>query len=217
MHFVLCGFERDTSEDTCRLDSLSWARFAVTGRETAIEDVVERMLHASETLCRIVILVVDVDIVVFHSLESLLVEEIVIDERLGGFAGKLHHHSGRSVGIHVGIFAGNIVALDVDNLLENVSGFRLSRDAALVAIGDVALCHIFAATLHQFEFDHVLDFLNGHLRCSFESDVVGDLTNKVDVLTLVGVEHSLADCCCDFLLVETNDATIALNYGLYHT
>ena len=36
------------------------------------------------------------------------------------------------------------------------------------------------------------------------------------ILALIGVEHGLADGSHDFLLIESYDAPVALNYSLYH-
>ena len=63
----------------------------------------------------------NVDVTVLGSGTYVLVEQIIIDERLGGLAGELHHHACRSIGIHVGIFTGDVVLLGTDNLLKHLA------------------------------------------------------------------------------------------------
>ena len=86
-----------------------------------LKDGVQWVLHACERLGGIVILVVDVNVTVLGSGTHVFIEKIVIDERLGGLAGELHHHACRCIGIHVGILAGDVVLLGTDNLLKHLA------------------------------------------------------------------------------------------------
>ena len=156
------------------------------------------------------------EIVVFHGVAAFVGEQIIIDERLGGFAGELHHHACRCVGIHVGVLARNIIILDVDDFEEHVARLRLSGDGALVAVCDVLLCYVFARTLHEFHFHRVLDVFHGHLCLSVHCDIVRNLLDETLVVTLLRVEHGLTDGGHDFLLVESYDSSVALNNCLYH-
>ena len=144
------------------------------------------MLDTGETLSGVVVFIVNVEIVGSHSLTCFFAQEVVIDERLCGLAGKLHHHAGRRVGIHVGVLAGDIVVLGVDNLQEQIAGFCLAGDAALVAIVDVALCHFLAWALHEFELHHILYAFDAHLALTTCSNVVGDALNECLVVAGVG-------------------------------
>ena len=127
------------------------------------EDAVQRMLHAGEALGGVIVLVVDVQVVPLHGIQDLFAQQVVVYKRLGGFAGKLHHHACRCVGIHVGVFAGDVVGLDVDDFQKHVACLGLAGDAALVAVGNVFLGNVLAAAFHQFQFDHILDGFYGHL------------------------------------------------------
>ena len=89
-----------------------------------------------------------VQAILAYGLSAFFAQQVVVNERFGGFARKLHHHSGRRIGVHVGVFARNVVVFHVDNLQEHVARFGLSCHAALVSIGNVSPSHIFAATLH---------------------------------------------------------------------
>ena len=217
MHLILCRLHGDAAHDAGRLDALGGAALSVSGTESPLEDVVQRMLHASERLGGIVVLVVDVEVVVLAGLASLLAEEIVIDERLRRLAGELHHHTRRRVGIHVGILARHVIGLDVDNLQEDVARLGLAGNAALVAVPDVALGHVLASALHEFQLHHVLDGLHGHLALALHGNAVGYLTDECRIVACVGGQHSLADGSCDLLLVETDYASVSLYYGLYHS
>ena len=158
----------------------------------------------------------NVQVVVGHRLLHLGTQQVVIHEGFGRLAGEFHHHASRCVGIHVGILTGHIVRLDIDDLQENVTCLRLAGDAALVAVGDVFLCHILAATLHQLHLHGILNRLHRHLRVASESDMIGDLADQLFVLPLIGMEHRLTDCGDNLILVEAHDAAISFDYGLYH-
>ena len=71
MHFVLCTFQRDTSQYGSSLNALSRTAGAMSGNKTFSENIVERMLTAGEGLRGIVVLVVDVQIVVLHGIAAL--------------------------------------------------------------------------------------------------------------------------------------------------
>ena len=217
VHLVLSCFHRDTCQHTCRLNALGRARCPVSSCEAVHEDVVERMLHASERLGRVVVLVVNVEVVVEHCIATFLTQQIVVNEWLGRFARELHHHACWRVCVHVRILASHIVVLDVDDFEEDVAGFRLASDTALVAIGDVALSHVLARTLHQLQFHEVLNLLNCHLCVAMIGDMVCDALDELFVFALIGVHHRLADGSHNFLLVEADGTTVALDYCLYHT
>ena len=181
-----------------------------------LQDAIQRMLHTGQALRRIVVFIVNVQVVVGHRLLHLGTQQVVIHEGFGRLAGEFHHHASRCVGIHVGILTGHIVRLDIDDLQENVTCLRLAGDAALVAVGDVFLCHILAATLHQLHLHGILNRLHRHLRVATESDMIGDLANQLLVLPLIGMEHCLTDGRHNLILVEAHDAAISFDYGLYH-
>ena len=158
----------------------------------------------------------NVDVVVLHGVAHLLAQQVVVHERLGALRGKLHHHAGRGVGVHVGILARDLVFLDVHNLHEHVARFGFACDGPLVAVGDVLLGHVLACAFHQLHLHGVLNVLHRHLGFALGGNVVSDAHDEVLVLALVGVEHGFADGCLDFLVVEANDATVSFNYRLYH-
>ena len=188
----------------------------MTGNEPTLEDVVERMLHACERLCGIVVLVVYVQVVVFHGITALLREQVVVDEWLCGLRGELHHHSSRRVGIHVGVLARDIVILGIDDFQEQVARLGPARHAAFLPIVDVASCHLLAGALHQFQFHLVLDVLDAHLAAATLTDTVGDALNERLILSGWGCQHRLADRRFDFFLVIADDTAITLQYCLNH-
>ena len=216
VHLVLGCFHADTAEDAGRFDAFGRTALSVPGLKTVGENLVERMLYAGEAFGGVVVLVVDVEVVAPHGFACVLREQVVIDERLGGFAAELHHHAGRGVGIHVGIFAGHIVVFDIDDFQEDVACLCLSGHASCITVLDVGLGHLLACTFHQFVFHQVLDVLHGHLAFSAHGDAVGYLPDERFVLTFGRGEHGFADGGSNLLLVESHDSSISLHYGLYH-
>ena len=158
----------------------------------------------------------DVQIVAAHSLASLLAEQVVVDEGLGRLAGKLHHHACRGVGIHVGVLAGDIVILGIDDLQEQVAGLGLAGHTAGMAVVDVAAGNLLARALHQLQLHLVLNVLDAHLAASTLTDAVGDALNQALVLTGIGGEHGFTYRCLDFFLVIADNATITFEYCLNH-
>ena len=128
VHLVLCALQRDTSQHAGSLDALGGARCTMTGSETVMQDVIQRVLHAGKTLGGIVILIVNVQIVMLNGVATLLAQQIVIHEWLGCFAGKLHHHARRCVGIHVSVFARHVVILNVHDVQEHLACLGLTSN-----------------------------------------------------------------------------------------
>ena len=158
----------------------------------------------------------DMQIVVFYRLLDLFAQQVIVDERLGRFAGELHHHAGGRVGIHIGILAGDVVGFDIDDLQEHIACLGFAGDAALVAVSYVFLCNVFAATVHQFQLDSVLDGFDSHLRVAFERNMIRDLANQLPVFPVFCVQHRFADSCCYLFFVESNDTSITFNNCLNH-
>ena len=210
MHFVLCRFERDAGDHACRLDSFCGTRFAVAGDEPVFEDAVERMLHASEAFGGVIILVVNVDIIVFHRLLHFGREEIVVDKGFCCLAGELHHHPGRGVGVHVGVLAGYVVVFRLDDLKKHVAGLCAAGNAALVAIGYITFGDILSRGLHELDFHAVLDGLHGHAFVAAHADAVGYFGYQSLVFSHFGGEHGLADRRFYLLFVISDYAAVAL-------
>ena len=114
-------------------------------------------------------------------------QQIVVDKLLGGLAGKLHYHSCRAVGIHIGVFASYIVVLGIDDFQKYVAGLGIARYAAHISIRDVFLCHFLARTLHQFFFHHVLYLLHLHVFFSLGGDAIHDAHYQAFVFSLFGL------------------------------
>ena len=216
VHLVLRCFQRDTRQHTGRLDALGCPRRAMASRKTVIENVVQRMLTAGERLCGIIIFVVYMQIVMLHGLPAFLAKKIVVDKGFGRFAREFHHHSRGCIRVHVGIFARHIIVFHVDDFEKHISRFRLSGNAALIAVGNVCLRHVFPTAFHQLHLHEILYSLHRHLRFTGKSDAVCNLLNQFFVFALVCIEHCLADSGHYFLVVEAHDAAIAFYHRLYH-
>ena len=188
----------------------------MTGHKTMFQNIVERMLHACQRLGGIIILVVDMQIAVAHSLSGLLGQQIVIDKRLCGFGCELHHHPRRRIGIHICILAGDVVVLRLYDFKKNVAGFSPPCDTALVAVCDITFRHLFAGRFHQLQFHSVLNAFHTHLLVAGGADAVHYSVNERFILTHRGGEHGLSDGGFDFFFVVSNNAAIAFQYSLDH-
>src|SRR3712207_191091 len=144
----------------------------MAGREAFVQDAVQRVLTTSERLGGIIVFIVDMYVVMFHGVAHVFRQKIVVNERFGRFRGKLHHHAGRRVGIHVGILTSDVVGLNVHNIQEHVTRLSLAGNGTLVAILDISLGHILSRTAHQLYFHSVLNSLDSHLRLSFIYNVL---------------------------------------------
>ncbi len=174
------------------------------------------MLHAGEALGGVVVFIVNVDIVVAHGVASFFGEEVVVDEGFCGLARKFHHHAGRRVGIHIGVFACYVGVFCLDDFSEDVGSLGTSCNAALVAVGDVALGNLFSRAVHEFDFDHILNFFYGHTLRAEGAYAVCYTLNQTFVLAEVGGKHCLAYCGFYFFFIIADDASVALDYCVYH-
>ncbi len=188
----------------------------MTCDETILENAVKRMLHTGETLGGIIVFVVDVDIAVVDSLTHLGREQIVVHKRLGGLAGKFHHHAGRRVGVHIGVLACDVVVFSLDNLKKHVASLGSTCDRTLVAIGDVTFGNFFAGRVHQLELYAVLYLLDSHLLTACHGYDVGYTCYERLVLAHLGCQHSLTNCSLDFFFIIADDTSVALNHCMYH-
>ena len=187
VHLVLSALQRDTSQYAGRLDTLGSTRGTMSGSKTVLQDVVQWVLHASKTLGRIVILIVNVQIVMLNGVATLLAQQIVVYEWLGSLAGKLHHHARRCIGVHVGVFARHIVILNVHDIQEHLACLGLTGNRALVTISNVLLSHVLTTRLHQFHLHQVLNLLYRHLTLATLGNTVGNLVQQSLVLAFVSM------------------------------
>ncbi len=216
VHLVLCCLHGDTTHDAGCLDALCGTTLTMSGTETTLQDMVQGVLDAGQRLGGIVVLVVDMQQIGTNGLACILAQQVVVYEGLGGLAAELHHHTGRCVGVHVRILASHIIALNVDDLEEDVTCLGLTSHTTLVAVLDVDLCHVLAGTLHQLHFHHILDLLHRHLGLALHGDALCDRADQLGVITFLGGEHCFTDGRSDLCLVESHDSSISLYDCLYH-
>ena len=81
---------------------------------------------------------------------------------------------------------------------------------------DFVLSTLWSRPLHQLHFHQVLNGFHRHLGIALKGDVVGDLAYQLHVFSLVCMEHGLADGGYYFFFVEADDASVTLEYRLYH-
>ena len=178
--------------------------------------MIERMLNTGKRLGRIIILIVNVQIIMLHGITNIFRQQEVVNKRLCCFRCKFHHHTRRSIGIHVGILACNFIVLNVHNLHEHVTGLCLTCYRTLVTILNILLCNILASTLHELNLHGILNVLNTHLRLTLLSYMVGDATDKSFVLAFFGVHHGLSNGCLYFQIVKTDYSSVTFYYCLNH-
>ena len=85
VHLVLSCFQRYARYHTGCLNAFCRTALAMTCHKTMLENFIERMLHAGQRLGRVVVFVVDMDIVVQHGLTHLLAQQIIIHKGLCAF------------------------------------------------------------------------------------------------------------------------------------
>ena len=211
VHFVLRGLHGDAGENARRLDALGGARLAVAGEEAAVQNLVERVLHARQRLRRVVVLVVDVDVAFADGFLDLGREQIVVHEGLRRLARELHHHARGRVGIHVRVLARDVVRLRLDDLEEDVARLRLAGDVALLTVGDVFAGDVLALRLHQLVFHEILNRLDGHRLVALIGDALRDLLRQRNVFAEVGREHRLLNGGDDLVRVKADLAAVAFD------
>ena len=188
----------------------------MTGDETVVENIVERMLYAGERFGGIVVFVVDVDISGADGIAHHGGNQVVVDEGFCCLGSEFHHHAGRRVCVHVGILASDVVVLRFDDLQEHVASLGAACYGALVAICNVAFGHLFSRTLHQFEFHFVLYLLDSHLFVAGHTYAVGNFLYEGFVFAEIGGEHGLAYGGFDFFFIVADDSAVAFDDCLYH-
>ena len=188
----------------------------MTRVEALVQNLVERVLETGQTLGRVIILVVNMDISFIDSLFYILRKQTLVHIGLRGLGRELHHHSRRRVSIHVGILTSNVIGLSVNDFLENLAGLGLAREIPLVPVCNVFLRDLLARTFHQFEFYAVLNLLDTHLFGVLLGDGISNLCGKDNVFAVFGHIHGLENGRNDFLVVEVNETSVPFDYILDH-
>ena len=174
------------------------------------------MLYASQALSWIVVLIMDMQIIISDSLFHIHTQQIIIHKGLSGLTGELHHHPSGRVSVHVRVLTGNIIGLDVHDLEENITHFRLTGNTSLVTIGDIFLSDILTAALHQLHLHHILYLFHAHLRIAFGRNTSGNLVNQGTINAQGRMRHSLMNSGSNLLLFEADNTTISFNHCLNH-
>ena len=189
----------------------------MSGMESLIQNLVQWMLEACETLGRVVVLVVDMNISVIYRLPDIFGQQAFVNVSLCGLGCELHHHAGRCVGIHISIFTRNIIGLSVNDFLEDFAGLGLAGEISLIPVCDIFLCDFLARTLHELELHAVLDGLDTHfLIVPFGNDI-SDFSCENDIFSSLGDVHRFQYGGDDFLIVERYASSIAFYYILDHS
>ncbi len=161
VHLVLNRLHRHTGGDGGRLDTLCRTRRRRTGNKAILQGNVERMLDTGKTLGRIIILVVDMQQICLHGIFDHIGKQHLVNIGLRRFRGELHHHTGRRVRIHIGVLAGDIVGLRLDDRIKDGHRVSPAGKVALFAVPDVFLSDFGARGLHQFCFHHFMNLVHG--------------------------------------------------------
>ena len=86
MHLVLYSLHADTAQDTGRLYALGRTTLAVTSLKAVLQNLVQGMLNAGKRLGGIVVLVMNMQVVVLHSLTNFLTQQVVVHKGLCSLA-----------------------------------------------------------------------------------------------------------------------------------
>ncbi len=216
MHLILDGFHGNASQHGGRFDALRGTGLPMAGLQPVFQNQVQRVLDAGKRLGGIIILVVDMDVVARNGFPHVTRQQTLVHIGLGGLGGELHHHARRRIGVHVRIFAGDVIGLRVDDGLENLVRPGFAGQVALIAVGDILPGHFLAGALHEFEFHQVLDILHAQLIGSLFGNGIRNLCRQDNILALLRYIHCLQDGGDNLLAVEFNEPAIAFYYILYH-
>ena len=107
------------------------------------------MLDAGQRTGRVVVLVMDMKEIGFDSFFHIVGKKVLIHIRLCRFRGELHHHAGRSVGIHVRVLTGDIVGLGLYDGIKDFLRVGFPGHVPLLSIPDVLLCRILTGRIHE--------------------------------------------------------------------
>ena len=184
--------------------------------ESLFKDFVQRMLETGETLCRIVIFVVNVNITVINRIPDVFRQQTLIHIRLGGLGSELHHHSCRCVGVHIRVLASNVVCLRVNYLLKNLAGLSLAGKVALITIGYILLGHLLAGTLHQFQLYTVLNLLDAHIFLFLLGNGICNLCRKNDIFSGVSYVHRFENSGYNLLIIEIDGPSVPFDNVFDH-
>ena len=216
MHLVLHRLHTDTAQYRSRLNTLGRAALTMPRLKTIFQNLVQRVLHTRQRLRRVIILVVDMQIVVLDRLLDIITQQVVVHERLRRLARELHHHTRRRISIHISILASHIVVLDIDNLQKDITSLSLTSYSARAPILDIQLSHIRTRRTHQLVLHHILNLLHRHLALAAYTDTIRDFHNQITVLTLLRRQHRLTYRSTDLILIKADYTAIAFYYSLYH-
>ena len=156
------------------------------------------------------------DVVAGHGLADRVAQEALVHIALGGLRGELHHHARRGVCVHVGVLAGDIVGLGLDDGFEDFVALGLAGDIPLVAVADILLGHLLAGAVHEVVLHHVLNFFHGHLLFVQFGDGFGDLSGQYNVFTAFRYVHRFEDGRYNFLVIKVDTTPVAFEYTFYH-
>ena len=214
MLLVLVGLEHDSSQRGITLYRLGRAHGAVFGVETAVENILQVVLHAGGRLGGIVVEVVDVNVALAVRPPVAHPHQILIGVILGHLRGEGHHLPGRRMRRHVGIAQVHVVLLDSHDAVHHLlhRGAFLALLGAPLAIDDEALGHRRVAP-HQMALDQILNLLDRNLALvDGGGHLAGNLFHRSFVVDTIG-PIGLGNSPLDFGNRETLLGTIALGNG----
>ena len=160
---VLVGLYGDAGQGACALDAVGFAQEAVTGVETAVEQLLDVDLAAGRGQ-RQEIKVVDMDVAFLVGAAELGREQIILVEGLGRLAAVAEHGAHGGVAVDVGVFALEVQLLGVGEgkILQRVheAGLHFAHAGALVAVENVRLGRAGVPGFDEDLFHQVLHMLH---------------------------------------------------------
>ncbi len=140
-------------------------------------------------------------------------QQVVVYMLLAALAGYLHHHAGRSVGIHVGVFARDIVLFCRYYVGYDLVACTVACLGALVAVQNVGFGHSGLAVSHEFALYDVLYLFDRDHVAAPRHHLFGDGTRQAGVV-YCRAAASRAYGLADALSVKSDTAPVSLSY--YH-
>ena len=182
--------------------------------KTAVENILQVVLHAGGRLGGIVVEVVDVNVALAVRPPVAHPHQILIGVILGHLRGEGHHLPSRRMRRHVGVAQVHVVLLDSHDAVHHLlhRGAFLALLGAPLAIDDEALGHRRVAP-HQMALDQILNLLDRNLALvDGGGHLAGNLFHRSFVVDTIG-PIGLGNSPLDFGNRETLLGTIALGNG----
>ena len=225
MLVVLVGLDGNARQGGIAVDIVGLTQHAVTRGESAVEQFQQVDLAAGGGQ-GVKVQVMNMDIAIAVRLCMPGIEHIHLIELLGTLRAELEHAAHGGIAVDVGVFALD-VGVDgilVGDVLEDLhqAGIHLTHPTSFRAVEDIALGRTHEAAFNQHALHHILHLLHGghsgkvFIPLDFLNDDAGQLLGRFLRLLAAAGHEALFDRLLDLLLIEGDNAPVALFNGCNH-